>query len=230
MQGMIHYNPRLQHQFDHAQAFLASGFTATPKVTGAADVHVISGPWFAYNEWKDHPRTLMIDRAWWGDPDCVSIGWLQPDGTRKFASGDKPRPKPEMRGWKDQERSCLILADYNQDVSDVVFEAKKRFGFVEVREHPANTKRVQPALKAAIVLRDVVICHSGTAGFEAIRLGKPVICSDPQNEIRPVSAGALTDELYRGDRSAWLHEMSYKQWSLAEIASGAAWAHLKDVK
>jgi len=229
MQGLIHYNPRLPHQVDHAQAWLASGFAATPKPTGEADVHIVSGPWFAYDTWKGHSRTLMIDRAWWGDSDgYVSIGWLNPDGSRRFAKGTAPRPKPEHEAWREREWSCLILADYDQDVTDIAFQASKRFGFIEIRKHPANVPNSIP-LASAIRLRDVIICSSGTAGFQAIIQGKPVICLDPQSELMPVCSGSITDELCRGDREAWLHDMSYKQWSLDEIASGEAWEHLKDV-
>ena len=229
MQKVIHYNPRLQHQVDHAQAFLASGFTATPHVQVDADVHVVSGPWYALDQWKHHPRTLKIDRAWWGDPDNISIGWLNPDGTRRFASGSAPRPKPRYEPWGTRECSCLILADYGQDVGSIEYEASKRFITIEVRQHPADTKEKQVDLKSNIRLRDVIICSKGTAGFEAIMMGKPVICLSEQNELMPVCAGSMDAELYRGDRDQWLHDMSYKQFSLSEIADGTAWELLRDV-
>jgi len=228
MQGLIHYNPHRKNQVDQAQAWLASGFAATPKRTGAADVHVVSGPWFAYETWRGHSRTLMVDRAYWGNPEYVSIGWLNPDGTRRFAKGTAPRPKPEYEAWRTREWSCLVLADYDQDVTDIAYEAGKRFGFVEVRKHPANEPNCVD-LASAIRLRDVIVCGKGTAGFQAIMQGKPVICLDPKSEIMPVACPTMTGELYRGDRDEWLHDMSYKQWSLAEIASGTAWQHLKDV-
>jgi hypothetical protein len=134
-----------------------------------------------------------------------------------------------LKPWKTQERSCLVLADYNQDVTDITFDVKTRFGYAEVREHPANTSREMPALSSAITLRDVVVGHSGTAIFEAIVRGVPVICTDPRNPCMPVCSKP-GEPLYRGDREAWLHDMSYTQWSLAEIASGEAWEHLKDIQ
>lgn len=227
----MYYNPHLAHQVQHAEAFKRSGFQVTHALNQpASDVCVISGPHYAYNVMKHHPRTLMIDRAWYGDPEYVSIGWLQEDGTRRFATGDAPRPKPDFEPWGRRECSCLILADYNQDVSGIVFDASSRFQHVEVRQHPANVQGIQVDLKSAIRLRDVVICSKGTAGFEAIIQGVPVICLDPLSELAPVCAASIDAELYRGPRADWLHDMSYKQWAIAEIGSGEAWQHLKDVK
>jgi hypothetical protein len=229
MQKVIHYNPKLQHQVDHAQAFQRCGFEASSTPECEADVHVISGNWFAYNRWKHHPRTLMIDRAYWGDPEYVSIGWLQPDGSRKFACGDKPRHSPQMMPWKSREVSCIVLADYDQDISEIATQASSRFASVQIRRHPSEGVAHQGKLTDWLKLRDVCIFSSGTAGFEAVRLGVPSICLDPRNPIAPVCANAMDAELYRGDRNTWLHELSYKQWSLAEIASGEAWEHLKDI-
>jgi len=228
MQKVIHFNPSLQHQRDHAEAFRACGFGVTSSPHDAADIHVISGPWYAYQQWRNHPRVLMIDRAWWGDPEYVSLGWLQTDGTRKFASGDKPRAKPVYEPWKTRDYSCLILADYGQDVSDLYYAASQRFGCVRVRKHPADETQPVPPLSSAIRLHDAVICGSGTAGFEAIMQGVPTVCLS-KNELAPVCSASINADLYKGDRDEWLHGMSYKQWSLAEIASGEAWEHLKDL-
>ena len=179
-------------------------------------------------------KVLMIDRAWWGDPDCVSIGWLQPDGTRKFASGEARRDKPEMYDWKPtwsipslKEIRCIVLADYGQDVTETVRQASKRFPSVQVRLHPADCKEPRPlTLEDDVKWADVIVGHSSSALFEAIRYGTPVICTDPNNPVMPVSA-AMHETLYRGDRTRWLHQMSYKQFSLSEICSGpVSYTHL----
>jgi len=231
MQKVIHFNPNLQHQVDHAIAFEACGFLAKTMVDFCADVHVVSGPYYALNRWKDHPRVLMIDRAWWGDPACVSIGWLQPDGSRKFATGQVPRRIPGMLPWKTRECSVIVLADYGQNISDIRFRASQRFTTVKTRLHPSdNPRKWVTTLEADLMLSDVAIGHSGTAIFEAVRLGVPAICTDPANECAPVCANAINDDLYRGSRAAWLHDMSYKQFSLAEIADGTAWRLLKDIE
>ena len=226
MQGLMHYNCRLQHQIDHANAFKACGFDTTPSPYVEAPLHVISGPHFAYEQWK-RSTPLMIDRAWWGDPDCVAIFWLMPDGTRRYASGTKPRPKPEMQPWTTGECSCLILADYQQDTTAIEVFARKRFEIVTIRKHPAEQKG-EP-LEDALMKTDVTIGHSTTALFESIKSGKPTICTDPLNECAPACSSWVNGELYRGDRSDWIHDMSYKQFSVDEIADGTAWESLENV-
>ena len=228
MNGLMHYNLNLSHQCDHAAAFRDAGFDTTPSpwVEGG-DFHVISGPHFAYEQWKDS-TPLMIDRAWWGDPDCVSIFWLMPDGTRRYASGTEPRPVPEMEPWREGDSIALILADYQQDTTAIEVMANARFDCVTVRKHPAERNNSQP-LQEVMDGVDVVIGHSSTALFESVIRGIPTICTDTQNPIAPVCSSWVNGELYHGDRSAWLHDMSYKQFTLAEIADGTAWRLLKDV-
>ena len=236
-QGTMHYNPSVQHQVDFANAFRACGFDVTTSQNEQADTHVIYGPHYCLGHLRKHPRVLYIDRAWWGHDDTqpgdghVSIGWMQPDGSRKFASGDVPRETPEMEPWKAREDSCLILADYMQKTSDIALSAVSRFRHVNVRLHPANdTERHTVRLQDAIRLHDVAIGHAGTSIFESIRMGVPTICTDPRNPCAPVCSRNVDDELYRGSRDAWLRDMSYKQFSLAEIADGTAWNLLRDIQ
>lgn len=232
MQGVMHYNATLQHQVLHAVAFAASGFDTTTDPSYPAHTHVISGPHYAYQQQKRHSRVLMLDRAWWGDPDCVSLGWLQHDGTRRFATGDAPRPKPELEPWKTRECTAIILVDYGQDperIEQIRSDAAQRFTSVKVRWHPASVKNKHPiALDYDLRLADVAIATSGTSVFHALRLGLPSICLDPKNVCAPVCSASIDAELIRPDRSQWLHEMSYKQFNMAEIAAGTAWKLLKD--
>lgn len=239
MQKVIHFNPRLQHQVDHAMAFQKAGFGITSDPNDVADIHVISGNWYAYSQWRDHPRCLMIDRAFWGDSEgYVSIGWLQPDGSRKFATGTEPRPHPEHRGWKQgwdvspsSALSCLILADYNQDIDPIVEEARKHYVQVEVRHHPQDQRRGKfdrIPLEIQVGWYDCAICTGGTAGFEAIMAGVPTICLDPTSPLMPVCTSEIGGKLYRGDTSDWLHDLSYAQWRIDEIPQ--AWELLKDLQ
>ena len=224
---VIHYNPKMKHQCDHARAFEACGFKATTDPKEPADIHVVSGPYYAKPYWLDHPRVIEIDRAWWGDPHCISIGWMQPDGTRRFATGLESRQKPEMAPWWDVVRSCLILADFQQDTSEIETKARDRFGSVKVRRHPAEQKS-ERTLNWDIRSHDVAIGTSGTSIFEAIKAGTPSICLDPKNECAPVCSGSIDEDLYRGDRDDWIHNMSYKQFNLDEI--DVAWNLLKAIQ
>ena len=226
MLGLVHYNPSLGHQVRYARAFEQAGFKITTEVDGKADVHVVLGPWYAMKHLQDHPRVLMIDRAYWGDPDSVSIGWLQPDGSRAFATGTYQRPHPKPLPWKEREQSALLLADYGQDISEAYAEAKLRFHFVRVRKHPADDPSQVP-LRTHLALCDVAIGWKSTALVEAALYGVPVVCLNDQGVTRPVAAHSIEADLYRGSRAEWLHNLSYRQFTIDEIADGTAWRHLK---
>lgn len=224
--GLVHYAPQLPHQVRLAGAFKACGFGTVGAPGGDARVHVVLGPHFALDAWRKHPRVLWVDRAWWGDPDAVSIGWLQPDGSRKFATGKDKRPVPKAKPWKDREQSALVLADYRQDVHDIVSKAKQRFGYVRVRRHPAEQKSI--SLASHLELSDVVIGTSGTALFDGVMAGLPGICLDPRNPCAEVCDDSMDAELVRPNRRAWLQRMAYKQFTTEEIRSGYAWRHLEN--
>ncbi len=219
---VLHYNASFPHQVKHAHAFAVAGCFVTDDINKEADTHIVSGPHYALNRWKDHPNTIWLDRAFWGDPECVSIGWLQADRTRKFASGTDSRQKPDLSPWKTREDSVLILADYEQDVNEIVLAAYSRFGCVRVRRHPAEQglksgESPDVSLASQLALSDVCIGHSSTALFEAIVMGVPVICTDPKNVVAPVSVQDMDAELYRGDRDEWLHDLSYAQFNHDEF-------------
>ena len=219
---LMHYNARLPHQVRHAEAFEAAGIEITPERSGAADVHIVSGPYFALEQWRNHPNVIWLDRAFYGDPEYVSIGWLNPDGTRTFASGEESRAKPECRPWKTRECSALVLADFQQDVTEIKLAAQSRFAYALVRRHPAESglksgEKPVISLSSQLMLHDVCIGHSSTALFEAVVMGVPVICTDPRNVVAEVAADSMTAELFRGDRSDWLHRVSYMQWNHDEF-------------
>jgi hypothetical protein len=238
---LFHCCPKSPNQIEIAAAFKACGFNITTGRNEAADIHVIAGPNWAHETYIGQPNVLMVDRAWWGDGDKgqnkkVSIGWLQANGTRKYATGDAPRPKPELEPWKTREDSCLVLPDLTKDntimgrpIEDVSREAAARFTTASVRLHPRMDRKLKQTLTDAIRQHDVVVGWVGTAVFDAIILGVPVICH-PQNVCAPVAVTDMTTPLFRGDRTQWLHDMSYRQFSLNEIRSGLALDLLMDAQ
>ena len=236
---VFHCHPRSPNQREISKAFEAGGFDITTDLHTPADIHVISGPNFAYEAYIGKPNVLMVNRAFWGDGDKnkkVSIGWLQANGTRKFATGEAPRPKPKMQPWKTRENSCIVLPDYSanmkmngKSIDAVRRDAAARFGKATVRLHPAGYKGERPTLMDDISKHDVAIGGLGTSVFEAIILGVPVIC-DPLNACAAVAATDMSAPLVRPDRTQWLHDLSYAQFSLAEIANGTAWNLLKDAR
>jgi len=222
---VMHYNPGLPHQVRHAEAFEAAGVKATPSPDGEADVHIVSGPYFALPKWNGHSNLIMIDRAFYGDPEYIQMFWLSPDGSKAHATGTEPRPKPELQPWKKWnvgECRALVLPDFRQDVTDLVAQIKDRFDSVTVRRHPAESglkSGEQPEVSLASQLAEHQVCigHSSTALFEAIIAGLPVVCTDTKNVVSEVSQTDVEGLLLRPDRATWLHRVSWMQWNHEEF-------------
>ena len=216
---VMHYNPGLPHQVRHAEAFKAVGVEVTPAPCGDADVHIVSGPHFALARWLNHPNVIFLDRAFYGDPEYVSMGWMNPDGSRTFATGDTPRPKPEPKPWKKWmpgECRALVLPDYQQDATALIELARERYNFVTLRRHPAELKPAE-TLAEQLEAHHVAIGHSSTALFDAVIAGLPVICTDPLNVVAEVSQTNTEGVLRRPDRTDWLHRVSWMQWNHEEF-------------
>lgn len=80
------------------------------------------------------------------------------------------------------------------------------------------------------------ICISYTSGssIDAILAGVPCIACDEGNFTWPISSHSWEDinEPYLADKEVvqqWLYDLSYCQWSVDEIKTGKAWAHLAKV-
>jgi len=236
VKALMHFNPKLAHQVRHAETFKAAGCEITPSPEGEADIHIVSGPYFALPKWKGHRNLIMLDRAFYGDPEYISLCWLNPDGTKTYATGTDERFKPELKPWKvwhPDECSALVLADFEQDVTDIVNVAQERFGRVTVRRHPAESglkSGEKPEISLDSQLNDACVCigHSSTALFEAVVMGLPVICTDPNNIVAEVSVRSMEALLVRPDRTAWLHRVSWMQWNHDEF--GLALDHLKRLR
>jgi len=222
---VMHFNPSQAHQVKHAQALAQHGVLAVGSPEGDADVHIVSGPRYAMNRWRGHPNLICIDRAYYGDPEYVQMFWLNPDGSRTYASGEGQRYKPELKPWKTDECSALLLADYMQNIDLLIDPLCERFGTVTVRRHPAECRRVA-TLEEQLAEADVCIGHSSTALFEAVVMGVPVICTDPRNIVAEVSVAGFNQPLYRGERESWLHRVSWSQWNHDEF--GQALEHLRE--
>lgn len=229
---LMHYNSRLAHQVRHAEAFKAAGVEVTPSPEGEADIHIVSGPYFALPRWREHPNVILLDRAFYGDPEYISLGWLNPDGSRQFALGDAARFKPELRPWKTWnfgECRALVLPDYEQDSAELEAICENRFDHVTVRRHPAEKglksgEQPEVSLASQLADHDVAIGHSSTALFEAVVAGLPTICLDPKNVVAEVAQTDPEKLLLRPDRQAWLHRVSWMQWNHDEF--GEALEHL----
>ncbi len=201
----IHTNTGLAHQVRIARA-LVDGFAAhgiNAEITGRdseADLHVCMGPWFALDLWRFDALTLYIDRAYWGDPDSVSVHWLQ-SGEKVFTRCDIPRAHPELKPYRFSEKS-IFLCDYNQQPVGV---------YDAVRYHPANGQR--GSLAESLEGFGVAAGGRTTALVDAAILGLKVVTFDEHSPLWPISGR-------REGREKWINNLAWHNWSLDELAEG----------
>jgi hypothetical protein len=171
-----------------------------------ADVHIVSGPHYAKSVWQGHPRTVLLDCAYyhdgktcWHSTDWVSLGWMREDGGRRFRAGTGRTP-PEIEA-RPTEGGTIFLADFG--------------GVIEpadtVRRHPDEEKPREP-LRAALRRHRKAIGYRTTALVAAALAGLEIVCKDARNILW---------------EREWLELLPYADWHWSEIESGEAWEHLK---
>lgn len=240
---VIHTNPALANQRETAawlkQGFSRHGITAdiTASRTQEADVQVVQGPWYCFDYWReraDTHRVLWLNRCFYGHHRFdLSLGWLQPDGSRDFRNHgamDGHGRLPTLKAIKDARRCAVIFADYGQrDIAERVAELRQTWnGSLYFRPHPqqqdVSVKAItlKCPLEQVWSLADVAIGHSSTVLVEARINGLQIDCSDPLNVVNE----------HPEDRETWLRELSWAQWSAhddnPELQRGDFWSHLHD--
>lgn len=208
----FHCNPTQAHQIEHGQ-WLKSGFKkhgldllVTHNIQQEADIHIISGPHYAKDTWIQHPKVILIDRAYyrqgrsgqWESEDCVSIGWMRRDGGRLFSVGAGRKP-PERQDRKS-ETGTIFLADYDGPMESAD----------TVRLHPAR-KNYTESLPDALSRHARAVGYSTSALVQAGLQGLEIVCKDKRNIM---------------SESDWLDLLPYADWHHSEIESGELWQHL----
>jgi hypothetical protein len=225
---VVHYNKGLKNQVLYAE-YLNEGFdridrkcVLTDDRNYHADIHVCIGPHYALRECIGKP-TIYIDRCLWGDDlEFVTIGWLDSKGYMIYPQNqDGGRPKPKLSPWKvsHETRDALYCLDYGPYPLENIHKLSKQVNLT-IRPHPA-TKKNQPTLIQHMKSKHVIIGNRTSALVTAAIKGYPVVCFDEGNAVSPVAARDILNLVYP-DRTQWLSDLSYAQWSGKEIESGEA--------
>lgn len=143
---------------------------------------------------------ILVDRCYYrGDPDHVSVGWMNARGGRDFFAGEgRPRPVPEPT--RAGNRS-IFLADFHGPVEPAD----------TVRRHPADELPAE-SLEMALQRHDVAIGYRTTALVAAALKGLRIDCRSDEHIV------AQPD---------WLDLLPYADWHGREIETGACWEHLR---
>lgn len=206
---VIHCNRSLEHQVRIAES-LANGFRrlglpvrVSNNPAEAADLHIVLGPWFALKQWR-YANTFYIDRAYWGDPDCISCHWLE-DGEKRRDQYQEVRDHPKLKPYKHGSKS-IYLCDYGEGPEG---------HYHSVRYHPAQ-KAPKRSLQEDLDKHHIAIGKRTTALVDACINGLSVITDDPHSPVYDVT-----------NRYEWIKGLAWHNWSLDEIERGDMWHSLR---
>lgn len=71
------------------------------------------------------------------------------------------------------------------------------------------------------------VTYNSTTAVEAVLEGVPTVTLDRGSIAWPVAAHDIDNLNYMPERRLWCHDMAWRQWSMKELADGAAWEHVK---
>lgn len=86
-----------------------------------------------------------------------------------------------------------------------------------------------PALMDDVAAAAVTVSYNSTAAIASVLAGTPSVATDPSAVAYPVSAHAIEEPLAMPDRSDWCRDLSWRQWTIEELADGTAWRHFRQI-
>lgn len=158
-----------------------------------------------------------------------------------------------MATWKRQQTQGPVLVcgqvpwdvtvqdtDHNRWCREMVSRVRQAGFEVWFRPHPYAAERgVDYGVRADRLSRAPLtddlkharacVTYSSNAGVEAALAGVPVYAGDEGSMALPVAhreLEALLHDTAYPEREQWAAGLAYAQWTEAELASGAAWAHI----
>jgi hypothetical protein len=138
------------------------------------------------------------------------------------------RPRPDYRDWRSGEgENVLVIGQMPNDQSlrgqDIdawmgraAIAASDAFGLPVIkRPHPKMLNPWEPApepLEEALDKAYAVVTWTSTVGVGSVLAGVPTIVQHPGSVAYPMAAHDMTLRTPHG-REAWLHELSWREWS-----------------
>lgn len=207
-------------------------------------------------EQRRHGRDyLVMERGYFGDRFAMtSLGFNGLNGHAEFHNASSPSDRWSRYGvpvheWRDGGDYVLIMGqvptdaslktcpNYRRWVGEAARKAKEFYGLpVKFRQHPhpaASSFRPEGltilggTLEQSLANAAAAIVWNSNSGVDAGLAGVPVIACDRGSMAWPIATHAIGQALVRPDRSQWLNDLGYCQWTEDEIATGVAWDHLQ---
>lgn len=167
--------------------------------------------WKADDERLWSVRDYLRPQKFRDDGDIVIMGQVPTDASVKRIGYDK---------W------------LNNTIADIKQITEKR---IYLRPHPLDGNKYNKieticgSLQDALNMAACIVTLNSNSGVDATLAGAPCIATDIGSMAWDVTNHNISDilNLKFFDREQWLKEMSYCQWSMAEMFNGDAWEHLK---
>jgi hypothetical protein len=192
---------------------------------------------------------LVMERGYLGDRmKFTSLGFNGLNGRATFGPTGNPSDRWEKHGfkmqpWKHDGGYVLIMGQVPGDQSirhlnirDVLSAIVSELGTrtVYYRPHPLAHETWAPApvyygtLAEALSGASQVITVNSNSAVDAVLAGVPTVTLDRGSMAWPVTSHSIWSPLCYTDREQWAYDMAYCQWTLDEMRSGDAWAHIKE--
>ena len=197
---------------------------------------------------------LVIERGYFADRmTYCSLGFNGLNGYAEFLAENSPPDRWEKHGvevkpWKVDGEYILLMGQVRGDQSvkdmDTRIWYEKAMSQIKAitdmpvyfRPHPQarqfeglmdcagyKTGTLEEAFEGAAC----AVTFNSNSGVDAVLNGVPVIAMDRGAMAWDMAQHEIILEHYLPDRTQWLYDLAYKQWTLEEISNGEAWAHLK---
>lgn len=121
------------------------------------------------------------------------------------------------------DAAAPMVADFREQVE---LAADVRGWPLRVRHHPLY-KQNERTLAEDLAGADLAITWASTAAIEAVIDGVPTYAFNKNAITAPVTRPSFLFAPYYGARLPWASALAYRQWTLAELADGTAWWHIR---
>jgi hypothetical protein len=198
---------------------------------------------------------LMVNRAFWGDPFSVSIGWNGFNGNAEYCIPENA-PRKAVPAYKplrtiDDGHFAVVMGQLHRHTLNYAALSAWYAGAVKeihaalpgmpvhFRPHPANPSSSWASLYSDSrpleeVLADAafVVTLNSTVAVDALLAGVPTAAYDPGSPAHPYArlqgpaAAAVGLRMHVHRMDEWLQRLAYAQWTTAEIQAGQPWPQL----
>lgn len=197
-------------------------------------------------------EVLVMERGYLGDRfSYTSLGWNGLNGYAVFPSRPSVSSerfnslKIAVKPWHRDGENVLILGQVPRDMSlkgmdmEPLYESWATNAWREYRKpvffrpHPDLAKRglsqslsgaqqSKGTLQEALAKAFVCITYNSNSSVDAVLAGVPTVAFDKGSMAYDVCTHKIKEPVITPDRTVWLAQLAWKQWTEAEICSGEA--------